>query len=60
MTPPRIRGLVDKLERAVRMEMYAKGPDKRARKHEVLEAKMALLKAFALVSGASDGKGGDV
>jgi hypothetical protein len=48
MTPPRIRGLVDKLERAVRMEIYAKPADKRTRKNEVLQAKMELLKAFAI------------
>lgn len=51
-TPPRIRGLVDKLDKAVRMEIYAKQADKRSRKHEVLQAKMEILKAFAVVSGA--------
>jgi hypothetical protein len=50
MTPPRIRGLVDKLERAVRMEIYAKPADKRSRKNEVLEAKMELLRAFAIIA----------
>lgn len=49
-TPPRVRGLVDKLERAVRMEIYAKPEDKRARKSEVALAKVELLRAFALLS----------
>ena len=49
-TPPRLRGLVDRLEKAVRMEMYAKKEDKRKRKHEVLEAKMAILRTFAVLS----------
>lgn len=49
-TPPRIRGLVDGLERAVRMQIYAKREDKKQRKHEVLQAKMAILKAFAVLS----------
>ena len=31
-TPPRIRGLVDRLEHAVRMHMYAKRDDKKQRK----------------------------
>ena len=48
-TPPRIRGLVDKLEHAVRMYMYAKREDKKQRKHEVFEAKMAILRAFAIL-----------
>lgn len=49
-TPPRIRGLVDQLDKAVRMEVYANPADKRARKNETLRAKMALLRAFALIS----------
>ena len=49
-TPPRIRGLVDKLERAVRMQIYAKPADKRARKNDVLQAKMDLLRAFAVIA----------
>jgi len=48
--PPRIRGLVDRLERAVRMKIYGKPEDKKQREHEVLEAKMAILRAFALLS----------
>ena len=52
-TPPRIRGLVDRLEHAVRMQMYAKREDKKQRKQEVLQAKMALLRAFALLSQPS-------
>lgn len=48
-TPPRIRGLVDGLERAVRMYMYAKREDKNQRKQEVLQAKMAILRAFAIL-----------
>jgi len=51
MTPPRIRGLVDKLERAVEFKMRAKPADKAARKHDVLVAKMELLRAFEVVSG---------
>ncbi len=50
ITPPRIRGLVDNLERAVRMQIYAKPADKRARKNDVLQAKMDLLRAFAVVA----------
>lgn len=56
MTPPRIRGLVDKLDRAVRLEVYAKPAEKRARKNETLKAKMALLRAFALISRPSNNK----
>ena len=52
-TPPRIRGLVDRLEHAVRMQMYAKREDKKQRKQEVLQAKMAILRAFALLSQPS-------
>lgn len=49
-TPPRIRGLVDGLERAVRMEIYAKRDKKRERKNETLKAKLALLRAFSILS----------
>jgi hypothetical protein len=49
-TPPRIRGLVDKLERAVKMQLWAKQSEKSARKADVLSAKMDILKAFALLS----------
>ena len=51
MTPPRIRGLVDKLERAVELKVRAKPADKPARKHDALTAKMNLLEAFSVVSG---------
>lgn len=50
MTPPRIRGLVDKLERAVEFKMRAKHEDRAARKHDVLVAKMELLRAFEVIS----------
>jgi len=53
MTPPRIRGLVDKLEHAVRMHIYASSKAKPTAKAEVLKAKMDLLRAFALVSGVT-------
>ncbi len=53
MTPPRLRGMVDGLERLVRMEIYAKPEDKRMRKHEVLMAKMRIIKAFAALSTPS-------
>lgn len=53
MTPPRIRGLVDRLERAVEFKMRAKQADKAARKHDVLTAKMELLRAFEVISGGA-------
>lgn len=56
MTPPRVRGLVDKLERAVRMEIYAKANEKHKRKHDVVMAKIELLKAFAVISAITPSK----
>ncbi len=52
-TPPRIRGLVDKLERAVRMHCHARKDTKAARKQEVTTAKLELLRAIAIVAGAT-------
>lgn len=49
MTPPRIRGLVDRLEKSVRMEFYDK-EHRSERKAQTLEAKMEILKAFAVVA----------
>lgn len=54
MTPPRLRGMVDGLERCVKMEIYAKPEDKQRRKHETLQAKMRILKAFATLSAQGD------
>lgn len=51
MTPPRIRGLVDRLDRAVRLHMYASAQAKPEAKDAVLKAKMDILRAFAVVSG---------
>lgn len=51
MTPPRIRGLVDGLERAVRMEYRSPKDQRSVRKQDTLAAKMRLLRAFAVVSG---------
>ena len=54
-TPPRIRGLVDKLEKAVRMEYWDKN-NKTRRQSETTLAKVELLRAFAIVSGGKDAK----
>lgn len=57
-TPPRIRGLVDKFESAVKKYCHAKWVDKPMRRQEMLTARMDVLRAFALVAGApkSDAK----
>lgn len=51
-TPPRIRGLVEKLERAVTLYCRARPIDKPMRKQEVLTARMNVLRAFALIAAA--------
>ncbi len=53
MTPPRIRGLVDGLERAIRMEYRSPKDQRAARKKETLAAKLRLLNAFAVVAGGN-------
>lgn len=51
-TPPRIRGLVEKLERAVILQCRAKPADKAMRKQEVLTARLNVLRAFAMIAAA--------
>lgn len=53
MTPPRLRGLVDKLEKAVRMEYRTPKEQRSMRKHQTLEAKMNLLRAIAVISSTA-------
>ena len=53
MTPPRVRGLVDKLERAIRLQMRAKPEDRALRKHEVNTARLELLKAISILGGSN-------
>ncbi len=48
-TPPRIRGLVDRLEMAVKLYCYAKGSDKPFRKQEITTAKLELIRTFAIL-----------
>lgn len=55
MTPPRIRGLVEKLERAVTLYCRARPIDKPLRKQEVLTARLEVLRAFAVVAGDRNG-----
>lgn len=50
-TPPRILGLVGKLERAITLKLRAKDSQKSQRKHEVNTARFELIKAFAIISG---------
>lgn len=45
-TPPRIRGLIDRVAHEAQMVCYAKGPEKSAAK-----AKVEALRAFAVVAG---------
>lgn len=52
-TPPRIRGLVDRLERAVRLHCYASGEDKPHRKHALNLARLKLFRAIAVIAGES-------
>lgn len=58
-TPPRIRGLVDKFELAVKKYCHAKGIDKPMRRQEMLTARMDVLKAFALVAAAPQPANGE-
>lgn len=55
-TPPRIRGLVDRLEYAVTVYCRCKREEKHAKKQAVTMAKLDLLRAFALVARLEDGK----
>ncbi|MBB3017623.1 hypothetical protein FHR70_000663 [Microvirga lupini] len=50
MTPPRLRGLVDGLERAVRMEYRCPKAQRSTRKQETLAAKLRLLQAIAVIA----------
>jgi len=50
MTPPRIRGLIDRVARHAQMVCYAKGPDKFTAKSNLAQAKVEALRAFALVA----------
>ena len=52
MTPPRLRGLVDKFERAIRVQMRAKTSEKTEVKHAVNVARLELLKAISIIGGA--------
>lgn len=54
-TPPRIRGLVEKLERAVILQYRAKPADKTMRKQEVLTARLNVLRAFAMIAAPAQG-----
>ncbi len=58
MTPPRLRGLVDKLEKAVRMEYRSPQEQRTARKQQTQEAKMNLLRAIAVIAMDSPIKSG--
>lgn len=58
-TPPRIRGLVDRLEYAVTVYCRCKREEKPAKKHAVTLAKMNLIRAFALVANQDGGKSND-
>lgn len=59
MTPPRLRGLVDKLEKAVRMEYRAPKEQRTTRKQQTQEAKMNLLRAIAVIAMESPSKSGE-
>lgn len=59
MTPPRLRGLVDKLEKAVRMEYRTPKEQRAARKQQTQEAKMDLLRAIAVIAMESPSKSGE-
>lgn len=50
MTPPCLRGLVDKLEKAVRMEYRTPKEQRATRKQQTQEAKMNLLRAIAVIA----------
>lgn len=53
MTPPRLRGLVDRYERAVFLFARAKHPETKAmRKGEMIKAKIELLRAIAIIAGS--------
>lgn len=56
MTPPRLRGLVDKLEKAVRMEYRAPKDQRAIRKQETLTAKLELIRAIAIVAQPAEVK----
>lgn len=58
ITPPRIRGLVQKLERAVRMEFHDKANRPR-RKSETAVARVELLRAISLLALCSQAQQGD-
>ena len=49
MTPPRIRGLVQRFEKCVRMEFHDKA-NRPARKRETAAARIDVLWAFAVVA----------
>lgn len=49
-TPPRIRGLVGRLEKAVRMEFFDRA-NRQRRKSETNLARFELLKAIAVLAG---------
>lgn len=48
-TPPRLRGLVSRFEKAVRMEFHDK-PNRQRRKSETNLARLELLRAMALLA----------
>lgn len=52
-TPPRIRGLVDRFQLAVKKFEHAKGEQKIQRKSEMAKAKIELLRAIAVIAGPS-------
>ncbi|MBX6221385.1 hypothetical protein ISD48_26005 [Pseudomonas aeruginosa] len=56
-TPPRIRGLVERLELAVKKHCHAKGVEKQIRKQEMLQARLEVLRAFAVVATQPKGEG---
>lgn len=47
-TPPRLRGLVDRLEKSIRLE-YRDRANRQQRKSETALAKVELLRAIALI-----------
>lgn len=52
-TPPRVRGLVDRFQLAVKKYEHAKGDVKVLRKSELARAKLELLRAIAVIAGPS-------
>lgn len=49
-TPPRVRGLVDRFQLAVKKYEHAKGETKVLRKSELAQAKLDLLRAIAIIA----------